>query len=80
MQEAEGDPHRRRLPGTVGAQEAEDFARADLEVDAIERLDLTESFAKPLDPEHVLPSVRQAETNAPPTPRHGYTAMPGSLS
>jgi hypothetical protein len=47
----EGDAHRRRLAGAIGAEEAEDLATGDLEVEPIERDDGPEALADVVDVE-----------------------------
>ena len=60
-EQAEDDPHRRRLPGAVRAEEAEHLAAFDREGDAVERLNLPEPLLQPLD----------SKTHARPAPRPG---------
>ena len=50
-QDVQHDAHGRRLAGAVGAQEAEDLARLDLERDALEGLDLAEALGHRVDDE-----------------------------
>src|SRR5262249_33786038 len=45
----------RRLPGAVGPDQADDFAVADLEIDAVERLQAAKRLAQPPDDEQRLP-------------------------
>jgi hypothetical protein len=52
-QDAEDDPHRRRLPGTVGADESGHPSRYDVEGDVVERQMITEPPGEPSHPEHV---------------------------
>ena len=53
--EAGDQVEERRLAGAVGPDQAEDLAGADLEVDAVERLQAAERLAQPLDDEQRLP-------------------------
>ena len=47
--EAEQDRHGRRLAGAVRAEQREDLAAAELEVDAVERRDVAEGAASTLE-------------------------------
>ena len=58
-EEAEDDPHRRRLAGPVRAQEPVDLARPDGQADAVEGLDLAERLLQAIDLQHRSPRKRE---------------------
>ena len=69
-EETEDDPHRRRLAGSVRAEETEDLAAPDRERDAVERLDLPEPLPQPVDAKtHGLVQLppNKCSTHAPPS-------------
>ena len=75
-EDVEGDPHRRRLAGPVGAEEAEDLARVDGEADPVEGPDLPERLLEVGDDEAHAGGVPRAcvagrgnRASVAPTPR-----------
>ena len=70
-QDAEGDPHRRRLPGSVRAEEPEDLAGRHLERQPVERDDAAERLAEIVDEETHRRRI------APPGPGRAGTMVPG---
>ena len=51
MEDVEDDPHRRRLAGTVRAEEAEYLTGLHGETDPVERLNVPKALAEPVDHE-----------------------------
>ncbi len=65
QQQRRQHPHRRRLAGAVGSEEAVDLALVDLEVDALDGEDLAEGALEPLDrdcPHARSPAARRPRT------------------
>src|ERR1700678_4135598 len=80
----------RGLAGAVGTDQAEAFARLDIDADIVERGETAEALGQPFDPQqwkfgngrgrHVLPSARRLLRNSPMMPSGAATTNSTSMT